>query len=322
MTQHDTPQNSESKRVGFEALGFRGPETLAYLDRNFSSAEALKDKISALRTRGVPYPEGAIKKHPALASLDINRAFDQLEANGIVNAGEAIQKYPQLADLIIKDVIDSWHDAGVKNPAKAISTYPPMAGRNPAIVIQGLHDAGLKNPGATISKYPPLSCLSTKRVAQRVRIAPFFNRTHEPDYDPIAFLEQNPQLFGYHIHRIFFFLRIASHFSLESNNAVALLKKNPYLILHVLSRTIPDSNARLMREAHAITKIKKSEKDIIIKETREALPESIELLKEQILTESDDEKIKHARLCLSLAHTLMHLERSKHSKEEPGDSAI
>lgn len=322
MARHDTPKGDESKRAGFEALGFANPETLEYLDRHFSSAEVLKDKISALRRRGVPYPEGAIKKHPALASLDIDRAFDQLEANDIVNAGEAVQRYPQLADRNIKDVIDNWRTAGVANPAKAISTYSPMAGPNPAIVMQRLRGVGLKNPGDAISKYPPLSCLSTKRVAQRVRIAPFFNRTHEPDYDPITFLEQNPQLFGYHIHRIFFFLRIASHFALESNNTVALLKKNPYLILHVLSRTIPDSNARLMREAHAITKIKKSEKDIIIKETKEALPESIELLKEQILTESDDEKIKHARLCLSLTHTLMHLERSKHSKEEPGDSAI
>ncbi len=321
MAMPDTPLSGESKRAGFEELGFHDPETLTYLERNFSSVEALQEKILALYRRGAPNPIQAIKKHPGLSSLDIDRVFDKLEANNITNAGEAVQKYPQLADLDIEAAISNWRRAGVHNPAKSISTHPSMAGRNPTVVINVLLGAGLKHPGDAISSYPPLSCLSPERVAERVSIAPHFNRTQEPNFDSVAFLEKNPQLFGYNIHRVLFYLRIASHFSLESKQSVALLKKNPYLILHILSRTIPASNANLLQEAHAISKIKKSEKATVIQETKKALPESIELLKEQVLKEFDKERNNHAHLCLSLAHSLVNLEKSKNQKKESDDEA-
>lgn len=303
-------KRTSENRLGFIALGFTDPETLDYLGKNFTSTDSLQAKLDQLKDRDVPDPIKAIIRHPPLASRDVPRAFQILEKNGIANIGKNVQKFPQLADVDIVRVLADWKAAGVDCAAAAISAFPSMAGRNAQAFVDGLKKAGLKNPSLTIERFPPITGLSQERVAKRVQFMIDVCKASGMTYDAVSFLEDYPSLFGYNIHRILFYLRIAKHFELEPKHFYALLKKNPYLILHVISREALLQAPDLMKRAHAITRLDKNGRDEIINAAKEHLPETLETLKEQVESEKTnqsktDEERKHTVLCLSLARSLM-----------------
>lgn len=148
---------------------------------------------------------------------------------------------------------------------------PPTLARK----IDGLTTAGFKDPVASIEKHPPLASYDIKRVKRRLRLIQRLNRQFNLDYDPIGVIEAFPQYLGYSKDRLFFFLRIASFYSLPEPVYRGLTYLNPFLVFRELLR----GTDNLKQVRANIRKLTREGKADGVEEIKATLPEIENILK-------------------------------------------
>lgn len=216
----------------------------------------------------------------------------------------------------LKEKIEKLKKAGFENPIPLIEKYPRLASYDIQKVKKDLEEAGFKNPIGAIEKYPPLADLDIQRVERRIRTLERLIEFHSlKGISGIEWGESQPDLFGYNIHRIYFYWKILRKISPEISYPEELIKKvnllrvqNPYLVFSYLKERKPQDFPELKGIFSTIRGLSKYEKAGIIRKTKETLPKTIEELKES--------PQPYDKFLLKLTQSLELIEKTKGRKKE------
>lgn len=222
----------------------------------------------------------------------------------------------------LKKKIEAMRKLGFEDPVRLIDEYPQLAGPKIERVIKSLKEAGFKNPVKLIERFPQLVTYDIERVKKRIELLDRLIRLYKLKKISGKKIGENfPQLFGFNIHRIYFYVRVLREMSKDTplpskklfdklfKKGKRLIYKNPYLIFYFLIKWKPKNFEELGKILMVIEKLSKSDKNQRIAQIKKELPNIIESLQKSL--KENENPDPYDEFLLKLAQRLERLKKNK-----------